>query len=163
MHVTYDRAVSLTRRVRDTECTERETMRSQRNHRSRTRCRSVFVCPSCDSILITAVEELHVQKRRIYDITNVLEGIGLIEKQSKNHIRWKPASANNANDGEADKNSSDIAKLRATLDRAVKDEKELDLHISSMKMSLEHLSQVCVCASVPPSTNVCVHVFICWT
>lgn len=29
------------------------------------------------------------QKRRIYDITNVLEGIGLIEKQSKNTIRWK--------------------------------------------------------------------------
>ncbi|XP_050267658.1 transcription factor E2FC isoform X2 [Quercus robur] len=34
-------------------------------------------------------EILQVQKRRIYDITNVLEGIGLIEKTSKNHIRWK--------------------------------------------------------------------------
>jgi hypothetical protein len=30
-----------------------------------------------------------VQKRRIYDITNVLEGIGLIEKKSKNIIQWK--------------------------------------------------------------------------
>lgn len=29
------------------------------------------------------------QKRRIYDITNVLEGIGLIEKETKNTIRWK--------------------------------------------------------------------------
>jgi transcription factor E2F3 len=29
------------------------------------------------------------QKRRIYDITNVLEGIGLIEKTSKNNIHWK--------------------------------------------------------------------------
>jgi hypothetical protein len=29
------------------------------------------------------------QKRRIYDITNVLEGIGLIEKKSKNNIQWK--------------------------------------------------------------------------
>ncbi|KFQ86036.1 Transcription factor E2F4, partial [Phoenicopterus ruber ruber] len=28
------------------------------------------------------------QKRRIYDITNVLEGIGLIEKKSKNSIQW---------------------------------------------------------------------------
>lgn len=27
-----------------------------------------------------AVTQLNVQKRRIYDITNVLEGIGLIEK-----------------------------------------------------------------------------------
>ena len=28
------------------------------------------------------------KNRRIYDITNVLEGIGLIEKYSKNKIRW---------------------------------------------------------------------------
>jgi transcription factor E2F4/5 len=36
-----------------------------------------------------AAETLEVrQKRRIYDITNVLEGIGLIEKESKNSIRW---------------------------------------------------------------------------
>ncbi|XP_074695842.1 transcription factor E2F4 isoform X2 [Strix aluco] len=31
------------------------------------------------------------QKRRIYDITNVLEGIGLIEKKSKNSIQWNGA------------------------------------------------------------------------
>ncbi len=36
-----------------------------------------------------AADELKVQKRRIYDITNVLEGIGLIEKTVKNVIRWK--------------------------------------------------------------------------
>lgn len=35
-----------------------------------------------------AVGTLGVQKRRIYDITNVLEGIGLICKVSKNNIRW---------------------------------------------------------------------------
>ncbi|XP_063780107.1 transcription factor E2F5 [Pseudophryne corroboree] len=33
------------------------------------------------------------QKRRIYDITNVLEGIGLIEKKSKNSIQWKGVGA----------------------------------------------------------------------
>jgi sugar-specific transcriptional regulator TrmB len=32
--------------------------------------------------------ELEVQKRRIYDITNVLEGINLIERYKKNHVRW---------------------------------------------------------------------------
>uniref|UniRef100_A0ACD5WMX6 Uncharacterized protein n=1 Tax=Avena sativa TaxID=4498 RepID=A0ACD5WMX6_AVESA len=36
-----------------------------------------------------AAETLEVQKRRIYDITNVLEGIDLIEKGLKNMIRWK--------------------------------------------------------------------------
>lgn len=38
--------------------------------------------------LNVAVQELNVQKRRIYDITNVLEGIELIKKGGKNHIRW---------------------------------------------------------------------------
>uniref|UniRef100_A0AAY4BTL6 E2F/DP family winged-helix DNA-binding domain-containing protein n=1 Tax=Denticeps clupeoides TaxID=299321 RepID=A0AAY4BTL6_9TELE len=40
--------------------------------------------------LKTAADTLAVrQKRRIYDITNVLEGIGLIEKKSKNSIQWR--------------------------------------------------------------------------
>eukprot|EP00802_Teleaulax_amphioxeia_P027218 Tamp_28496.p1 GENE.Tamp_28496~~Tamp_28496.p1 ORF type:complete len:258 (-),score=73.73 Tamp_28496:36-788(-) len=39
--------------------------------------------------LNSAAEQLTVKKRRIYDITNVLEGIGLIEKKSKNNIQWK--------------------------------------------------------------------------
>ena len=39
---------------------------------------------------LKAADQLAVrQKRRIYDITNVLEGIGLIEKKSKNSIQWK--------------------------------------------------------------------------
>ena len=33
-----------------------------------------------------AAKALKVQKRRIYDITNVLEGIGLIKKIAKNTI-----------------------------------------------------------------------------
>lgn len=40
-----------------------------------------------------AATQLEVQKRRIYDITNVLEGIGLIEKKSKNNVRWKYAGS----------------------------------------------------------------------
>ena len=39
--------------------------------------------------LNSAANSLGVQKRRIYDITNVLEGIGLIEKTSKNTVRWR--------------------------------------------------------------------------
>jgi len=35
-----------------------------------------------------ASKELRVQKRRIYDITNVLEGIGLLTKQGKNNVSW---------------------------------------------------------------------------
>lgn len=36
-----------------------------------------------------AAEQLGVAKRRIYDITNVLEGIDLIEKCQKNKVIWK--------------------------------------------------------------------------
>jgi len=39
--------------------------------------------------LNVASNTLGVQKRRIYDITNVLEGIGILEKKSKNNIQWK--------------------------------------------------------------------------
>jgi len=42
-----------------------------------------------DLDLNTAVQSLGVQKRRIYDITNVLEGVGLIEKKTKNYVRWR--------------------------------------------------------------------------
>ena len=51
--------------------------------------------PSCirksckSSAWILRAHNVQVQKRRIYDITNVLEGIGLIEKKSKNNIQWK--------------------------------------------------------------------------
>lgn len=41
-----------------------------------------------------AAGQLNVQKRRIYDITNVLEGIGLIEKTIKNKIRWRSGDIN---------------------------------------------------------------------
>lgn len=45
---------------------------------------SLFHSSSSGTVdLNKASESLAVQKRRIYDITNVLEGIGLVEKKSK--------------------------------------------------------------------------------
>ncbi len=41
-----------------------------------------------------AAYTLDVSKRRIYDITNVLEGVGLIEKKSINFIHWKGPGSN---------------------------------------------------------------------
>ena len=49
-----------------------------------------------------AAETLNVQKRRIYDITNVLEGIGLIEKKSKNNIQWKAIGVSSSGEARAD-------------------------------------------------------------
>ncbi|XP_046874719.1 transcription factor E2F3 isoform X3 [Hypomesus transpacificus] len=39
-----------------------------------------------------ASQALQVQKRRLYDITNVLEGVHLIKKKSKNNIQWMGCS-----------------------------------------------------------------------
>ena len=40
------------------------------------------------------VEKLTVKKRRIYDITNVLQGIGYIQKTGKNEILWTKGDLN---------------------------------------------------------------------
>nr|CAG8550969.1 7546_t:CDS:2 [Entrophospora candida] len=71
-----------------------------------------------DLDLNNAANELKVQKRRIYDITNVLEGIGLIEKNSKNHVRWKLAELRMAN-----------ANLESVRKELLKAEKEVDVNI----------------------------------
>ena len=38
---------------------------------------------------------LDVQKRRIYDITNVLEGLGIVTKKSKNYVVCKRENVGN--------------------------------------------------------------------
>lgn len=53
----------------------------------------VCVCHRCsradDCAFFQAAIILNIQqKRRIYDITNVLEGVGLIRKATKNSVQW---------------------------------------------------------------------------
>lgn len=45
---------------------------------------------SADGVLDLNIvaQELHASKRRVYDVTNVLEGIQLIKKKSKNNVQW---------------------------------------------------------------------------
>jgi len=74
---------------------------------------------------------LKVQKRRIYDITNVLEGIGLIEKKSKNNILWKPSASAPA--------FPEANIMKEGLDIIREEEKVLDLHILNMRRSLQVL------------------------
>ncbi|KAL2323027.1 hypothetical protein Fmac_027406 [Flemingia macrophylla] len=68
-----------------------------------------------------AAETLEVQKRRIYDITNVLEGIGLIEKKLKNRIHWKGIESSTS--GEVD---GDISVLKTEVDKLTLEEQGLD-------------------------------------
>lgn len=41
-----------------------------------------------------AAQELNAPKRRVYDVTNVLEGIQLIKKKSKNFVEWMGGEVN---------------------------------------------------------------------
>ncbi|BFZ12721.1 hypothetical protein BsWGS_15759 [Bradybaena similaris] len=76
--------------------------------------------------LKVAADQLAVrQKRRIYDITNVLEGIGLIEKKSKNSIQWKGSGPGS--------NSRDISERLTTLKNDLADLKEQEMEIDKHK------------------------------
>ncbi|CAL5205443.1 unnamed protein product [Lathyrus oleraceus] len=81
-------------------------------------------------------EVLEVQKRRIYDITNVLEGIGLIEKTSKNHIRWKGC------DGIGPRELEDqVNTLKAEVESLYAEEYNLEECISERKELLRNLEE----------------------
>ncbi|XP_030033197.2 transcription factor E2F5 [Manduca sexta] len=75
------------------------------------------------------------QKRRIYDITNVLEGIGLIEKRSKNSIQWKGAGPEyNTNEiGEK------VLSLRKQIGRLDEHERLLDKRLHFVKQSIKNV------------------------
>ncbi|KAL6619465.1 hypothetical protein ACP70R_034604 [Stipagrostis hirtigluma subsp. patula] len=85
--------------------------------------------------LNTAAETLEVQKRRIYDITNVLEGIGLIEKTLKNRIRWKGL------DDSGVELDNGISALQAEAENLSLQEQALDERISDMREKLRGLTE----------------------
>ncbi|XP_047436922.1 transcription factor E2F4-like [Mugil cephalus] len=69
------------------------------------------------------------QKRRIYDITNVLEGAGLIKKMSKSIVRWiGPAPA---------KNSHEIASRLAVLKSELQDLEYVEFTLDQQKLWVE--------------------------
>ncbi|CAM6125064.1 unnamed protein product [Calypogeia fissa] len=83
-----------------------------------------------------AADTLHVQKRRIYDITNVLEGIGLIEKKLKNRIRWKGLGVSRP--GEV---KDDVSSLQVEVADLTLKERRLDDSIREMRERLRILSE----------------------
>ncbi|XP_008308152.1 transcription factor E2F2 isoform X1 [Cynoglossus semilaevis] len=84
-----------------------------------------------------ATEVLEVQKRRIYDITNVLEGVQLIRKKSKNNIQWLVGDVFEGGAGGGQKASA-LRKELGDLERA---EKSLDELIQSSTAQLRQLTE----------------------
>ncbi|XP_059580314.1 transcription factor E2F3 isoform X2 [Alligator mississippiensis] len=83
-----------------------------------------------------AAEVLKVQKRRIYDITNVLEGIHLIKKKSKNNIQWMGCSL--SDDGGMLAQCQGLSKEVTELNQ---EEKKLDELIQSCTLDLKLLTE----------------------
>ncbi|PAN38045.1 hypothetical protein PAHAL_7G142700 [Panicum hallii] len=85
--------------------------------------------------LNSTADKLDVQKRRIYDITNVLEGIGLIEKKLKNRICWKGLDESGTN------LDNDLSVLKSEIENLNLQEQALDEHISKMHKKLKELTE----------------------
>ncbi|CAK8683310.1 unnamed protein product [Clavelina lepadiformis] len=83
-----------------------------------------------------AAERLSVQKRRIYDITNVLEGIKLIEKRSKNNVQWVAAKT-----GDEPHSENEILEYKSDVRKLREKEEELDMLIKQRQIELERLSE----------------------
>jgi len=77
------------------------------------------------------------QKRRIYDITNVLEGIGLIEKKTKNAIQWKGASPGT----NTEEFVARVERLKEEVRRLDFIEKDMDRHRLWLEQSLRNVTE----------------------
>ncbi|VDN54788.1 unnamed protein product [Dracunculus medinensis] len=88
-----------------------------------------------------AAEDLNVrQKRRIYDITNVLEGVGLIEKKSKNVIQWKGGELRKPGTKQLRPEEEEhLMLLKAELSELVEEERLIDSYIKWMKQSIRNV------------------------
>jgi len=85
-----------------------------------------------------AADTLNVkQKRRIYDITNVLEGIGLIEKKNKNCIQWRGAVPGSNTQESVDR----LAVLKEEIEELDDFEKVLDQHKSWVQQSIKNITE----------------------
>ena len=91
------------------------------------------------------VNDLKVKKRRIYDITNVLQGMGYIEKNGKNEIKWNQNYRNLENI--LNKNSlpesfvSNYNKLKLELDELKMEEKKIDEELNKYNEEFNYISK----------------------
>ncbi|XP_029380418.1 transcription factor E2F5 [Echeneis naucrates] len=87
--------------------------------------------------LKVAADSLAVkQKRRIYDITNVLEGVGLIEKKNKNIIQWRGENTGS----QTQEVLEQVKVLKAQISELEAQEKELDDQKAWLEDNIKHLN-----------------------
>ncbi|KAI5148879.1 hypothetical protein ENBRE01_0591 [Enteropsectra breve] len=82
-----------------------------------------------------AAELLNVHKRRIYDITNVLEGLNMVSKWSVNSVKWM-GDFDEALDSDYDDDDMSLEVLKIKCD----EEKELDKELAELNAEIADLS-----------------------
>ncbi|CAK6961049.1 transcription factor E2F3 [Scomber scombrus] len=82
-----------------------------------------------------AAQELNAPKRRVYDVTNVLEGVQLIKKKSKNYIEWLGGSL--------------VAGGNQELTALIEEEKKLDELIQSCTRQVHQMCEDHHCCRYP--------------
>ena len=92
--------------------------------------------PNLSIDLNEAANSLNVQKRRIYDITNVLEGIGLIEKEQKNQISWKGV----INMTEITSDEAELWEKKAILESLEADDQDISEKIQKCQDDIEAIA-----------------------
>uniref|UniRef100_A0A3Q1HRL9 E2F/DP family winged-helix DNA-binding domain-containing protein n=1 Tax=Anabas testudineus TaxID=64144 RepID=A0A3Q1HRL9_ANATE len=84
-------------------------------------------------------QQLNAPKRRVYDVTNVLEGIQLIKKKSKNCIEWLGGKLK--------------VQVCQDLQDLIEEERKLDELIQSCTQQVRHMCEDRHCQRYPLSGN----------
>ena len=95
-----------------------------------------------------AATDLETQKRRIYDITNVLEGVRLIDKHAKNQVQWRRASA---------KDSGDIDSETCILQEEVA---QLQQHDQILESSIQELEESMKAMTKDATNAACLYITV---
>jgi transcription factor E2F3 len=102
--------------------------------------RLISLSPERSININQASEQLNVGKRRIYDITNVLEGLGLLSKWSVNSAKWIGGCIEQhlCSDNEEKENEEEPCSDDA---RTTREEAELDETLERLNEEISMLSQ----------------------
>ena len=96
------------------------------------------------------VEDLKVKKRRIYDITNVLQGIGYLDKIGKNEILWIKNSnsitipnCNNSSKDEvtSENHISNYSELKKELDELKSQKNKIEANLDKYREEFKLISE----------------------
>ena len=87
------------------------------------------------------VKDLGVKKRRIYDITNVLQGIGYIEKNGKNEIIWTKTENLKNYDSVPENYSTNYNNLKIEIENLKKEDKDIEDTLNKFREEFSIMSK----------------------